>query len=388
QLVKVAAATIVIIHPSKLHQLAGFRLVQVQVIMASKSLTSGYGLLLGTLALLATLEMAKSEHYETLAVPTSGSGNSAFTEPVKRYRKRSISEPEDSTSIPPYEERECGHRNINGIIPDSAHHEHDEAEYGEFPWTAAIYRRTDKLQLEYLCVGTLIEVAAVLTTASCIQKHRANKHRVEVHLGEWDMSHEDEPIAPIERGVVAVHVHPQYAATTKANDIAIIILIDTVELTHTVGVACLPDASVNFNSFVAVGWGAVPKYTDATELSQTVLKKENLPAIDRKTCQQKLRSMISPRYTLHNSSICAECSSPDSSSYRSDAGSPYMASIPGTEERYYVVGLSSWGFTCSRSDMPTVLTAVSHHRQWIDHVVHKADLSPLVYTYYVQEEDE
>ncbi|XP_050093400.1 phenoloxidase-activating factor 2-like [Anopheles aquasalis] len=337
--------------------------------MANNWLTSGYGLFFGTLMLLATLEMAKSEHY-------------------KAYKKRSLSESEVTTLIPPYDERECGHRNVNGIIPDNAHNEHGEAEFGEFPWTAAIYRRTDQLRLDYLCVGTLIEVGAVLTTASCIQKHRAYKHNIEVRLGEWDMSREDEPIPPIERGVTAVHVHPQYGSTTKVNDIAIIILCDTVELSHTIGVACLPDASVNSNNFVAVGWGEVPKNADQTELSQTVLKKDNMPFIDGKTCQQKIRSVISPRYILHDSLICTECSSPESSSYRSDAGSPYMAGIPGTEERYYVVGLSSWGYTCGRSDMPTVLTNVSYHRQWIDDVVRKADLSPLVYTYYRQEEDE
>ncbi|XP_049539050.1 phenoloxidase-activating factor 2-like [Anopheles darlingi] len=353
--------------------------------MANRWLNSRYGLFYGTLVLLATLEMAKSEHYKVDNVPTSG--NSTFTEHVKRYReRRSLTEPSETTSIPPYDERECGHRNINGIIPDNVRNEHGEAEFGEFPWMAAIYRRTTDLKLEYLCGGTLIEVGAVLTTASCIQRHRGQKHLLEVRLGEWDMSHEDEPIPSIDVGVQAIHIHREYA-TNKVNDIAIIILSDTIELTHTVGVACLPDASVDSYDFVAAGWGEVPKHIDPTELSQTVLKKDNLPVIDHKTCEQKLRSLQSPRYSLHNGRICAACSLPESSSFRNDAGSPYMVSIPGTEERYYVVGLSSSGYACSRSDMPTVLTKVSYHRTWIDDVVRQAGFSPLVYTYHLQEEE-
>uniref|UniRef100_A0A2M4BST9 Putative clip-domain serine protease subfamily protein a n=1 Tax=Anopheles marajoara TaxID=58244 RepID=A0A2M4BST9_9DIPT len=345
--------------------------------MANRWLTSGCGLFLGILVLQATLEMANSEHDE-VGTKRSLSESSEVTTTT-----------ESSDVIPPYDGRECGHRNIYGIIPDNVRNDHYETEFGEFPWTAAIYRRNDKLQLEYLCAGTLIEVGAVLTTASCIQKHRAFKQMIEVRLGEWDMSREDEPIPPIERGVEAVHVHPKYSSTSKVNDIAILILRDTVELSHTVGVACLPDApTMIYNDFIAVGWGEVPKYTDPTELSQTVLKRETLQPIDNKTCQQKIRSVISPRYTLHDSLICAQCISPESTSYRNDAGSPYMAHIPGTNERYYVVGLSSWGYTCSRSDMPTVLTKVSYHRQWIDDVVRQADLSPLVYTYYLQEEEE
>ncbi|ETN60483.1 CLIP-domain serine protease subfamily A [Anopheles darlingi] len=290
--------------------------------------------------------------------------------------------------VPPYQQQQCGQRNPNGVIFKIENNVFSESEYGEFPWVVAIFRLTGEPKPQFLCSGTLIDVAAVLTTASCFQRYRGAGNKFMVRMGEWDLSNDREPIPTVEREVETLHIHPRYSVRDKVNDIAVIILSDSVQLTHTIGLACLPDASLRFNDIVGVGWGDAPSFLQPQKLPQTILKKSQLTVIGAQQCQRTMRKLITPRYTLSDSFICAEGHAPEMLPCKGDSGSPYMVSIPTEQERYFVVGLSSWGFDCNVQDAPTVLTNVGYHREWIDQIISTEGLSPFSYTYHQQEEDD
>lgn len=292
--------------------------------------------------------------------------------------------------VPPYHNQPCGQRNPRGVIFQLENNVFSESEYGEFPWVVAIFRVTNESKPQFLCSGTLIDVAAVLTTASCFHKYRGTgSARYMVRLGEWDLSNDREPIPAVERTVETLYLHPRYSALSKVNDIAIVTLTDSVQLTHTIGLACLPSAPLPLNDIVGVGWGNAPSFVQPLKLPQTILKKSHLLVRDGPHCQRTLRKLITPRYTLADSFICAEGAAPDEEMLpcKGDSGSPYMVSIPQEQERYYVVGLSSWGFDCNVQDAPTVLTNVGYHREWIDRIISTEGLSPFSYTYHQQDDD-
>lgn len=78
-----------------------------------------------------------------------------------------------------------------------------------------------------------------------------------IRAGEWDMQSERESFPHQDLRVRAVVVHERFNAESLANDYAILILTQPVELSETVNVICLPpqDMQINNSSCIASGWG-------------------------------------------------------------------------------------------------------------------------------------
>uniref|UniRef100_A0A182S731 Peptidase S1 domain-containing protein n=1 Tax=Anopheles maculatus TaxID=74869 RepID=A0A182S731_9DIPT len=322
----------------------------------------------------------KSETFPT----TIASITNPIDEDVNETTSENTDEPKrPAINIPPYEVEGCGHRNPNGVIFRIENNQFSESEYGEYPWTVAIFARTKNNSLKYLCGGALIDRAAILTTATCLHAYRFDITPLVVRMGEWDMSTVHEPIPHIDSGMEKIYIHPQYGMTSKINDIAIIVLRDTIELNHTIGVVCLPPANSDLpgKEVVGVGWGEVPHFIEPRKLPQTILKKAHLRHLPHELCQQTLRKLMGRRYHLHHSFLCAEALDTEMLPCRGDTGSPYIMETSYGSERYYLVGLSSWGYDCNKQNAPTVLTNVAYHREWIDKVIKGDDLNVWSYTY-------
>ncbi|XP_049290997.1 phenoloxidase-activating factor 2-like [Anopheles funestus] len=288
-----------------------------------------------------------------------------------------------TVNIPLYDLEGCGHRNPNGVIFTIENNQFSESEYGEYPWAVAIFARIQDNSLKYLCGGALIDRAAILTTATCLHPHRLDVSSLVVRLGEWDMSTIREPIPHIDSAVEKIYLHPQYGMTSKISDIAIIILRDTIELNHTIGVVCLPPSGSypGGTEVIGVGWGDVPNFVEPKKLPQTILKKAHLRHLPHDLCQETLRKLMGRRYHLDLSFLCVETLAPEMLPCRGDSGSPYMTEIAHGMDRYYLVGLSSWGYDCNKRNAPTVLTNVAYHRKWIDETIKSEDLNTWSYTY-------
>uniref|UniRef100_A0A182QIR7 Peptidase S1 domain-containing protein n=1 Tax=Anopheles farauti TaxID=69004 RepID=A0A182QIR7_9DIPT len=283
--------------------------------------------------------------------------------------------------IPPYEELGgCGHRNPSGVIFTIENNQLSEAEYGEYPWSVAIFTR-DEAGLKYRCGGALIDRAAVLTTASCLYRYRFQVSSLVVRLGEWDMSTDSEPLPHVDAEVEKVHLHPHFRESSKINDIALVVLSETIELNHTIGVVCLPPASFDFHQqdVIGVGWGEVPRFVE--KRPQTILKKSHLRRIAHDTCQTTLRQMMGRQYRLDGGFLCADAQGTEMLPCTGDTGSPYVAEIVPGQERYYLVGLASWGYDCNRQTFPTVMTNVAKYRAWIDDMIRREELDERSYLY-------
>ncbi|CAM4928714.1 unnamed protein product [Rotaria socialis] len=152
-------------------------------------------------------------------------------------------------------------------------------------------------------------------------------------------------------------LHPEYDIKTKVNDIALIALNRSVDLTDkTIGFICLPMATLRYPALfpsdqadaVAIGWGRVKE--SALGCASKVLLQVELP-------------ILSPYIRLLN---CAD------QKYFSSSGGPLMLTY---NQTWPIVGTSSYGEGCARAHKPGVYTRVSAYRDWINYTVNKNELN-------------
>lgn len=257
------------------------------------------------------------------------------------------------------------------------------AEFGEFPAQVAILKRIGSGESLFVCSAVLISNLWIATAAHCVRRHAS--HELKVRLGEWDVQRDDEFYPFVERNIAEIIIHPEFQQTSLANDIALL-KMDLSLMANTgnqdlngqlapqdnqfphIAPACLPRPNENFDNqrcWVA-GWGK-----DAfgqRGAFQSVLKKVDLPVLNRHTCEHALRSTkLGPHFRLHQSAICAG-GEPGKDACEGDGGSGLYC-VDGTSGIIKVVGLVSWGLSCGQAGVPGVYTNTKHLSPWIESVV-------------------
>ncbi|XP_050079554.1 serine proteinase stubble-like [Anopheles maculipalpis] len=263
----------------------------------------------------------------------------------------------------------CGQRNPSGVVEHIINEEF-RAEYGEFPWMVALLELPEK---RYCCNGALIDRKVILTTAHCVTRCGGKVAQMVVRVGEWNMSSTEEMAIPREEfGVKSVHIHPSYFPSSLINNIAVLVLKDSIHYQPTVQPVCLPSIEQQLRgseNMIATGWGAM---VGANASFSQILKRLDLQRVETTICQKELKTVQSPyRFELHRSFVCVGANHPDQERpCDGDAGSPVVVEIPNTVDRYYLHGLVSWGYNCNQKRVKhTVLTHVAHFRNWIDDIV-------------------
>ena len=136
-----------------------------------------------------------------------------------------------------------------------------ESEENEYPWMAAI---SDPQESQF-CGGTLIASQWVLTAAHCMFKDAEGTQPqtaedIRVVLGEHDLLDSFESKIPTKVVRVAQIInHPSYAPTTSDNDIALLKLSESADLS-TYTPACLPNTQDNYEGQTAWVYGGYSSY--------------------------------------------------------------------------------------------------------------------------------
>ncbi|XP_063609112.1 phenoloxidase-activating factor 2-like isoform X1 [Penaeus indicus] len=266
----------------------------------------------------------------------------------------------------------CGQRNELGVGANFQGFNDSQAQFGEFPWMAAVLTRgvsgTGGIPV-YVCGASLIHPQVVLTTAHNVQDKQTNN--IVVRLGEWDFKNPSEPILHQEIGVSQILLHPDYDALNINYDVALLILERAAEIGPTVQTVCLPPPRQTFDGMICVssGWGKNAfegKY-------QQILKAIDLPVVNHGMCENALRS--SPRlglgFSLHRSFMCAG-GEPGEDVCTGDGGSPLVCPVPGNPSTYVQVGVVSWGLECGQAGIPGVYASVSEALPWISREIQEA----------------
>lgn len=258
----------------------------------------------------------------------------------------------------------CGLRNEQGLgfqITNSV----DEAQYAEFPWMAALLQSNSEGDFDYVCGGSLIDPHVILTAAHCV--HGKTASELKVRLGEWDPQTEKEILPHYDHEVSQVIIHSDFGETNLFNDVALLVLKKPAHISLQVNTVCLPPQNNKFNDnhdCIASGWGTDKYGHDG--IYRANLKKLEMPIVQLKDCQDKLRATaLGPRFRIHTSFICAG-GEEEIDTCTGDGGSPLVCPIEGKEGQFYQGGIVAWGMKCGEKGVPGVYANVGKFRSWID----------------------
>ncbi|KAK9509042.1 hypothetical protein O3M35_006452 [Rhynocoris fuscipes] len=246
----------------------------------------------------------------------------------------------------------------------------EETFYGEAPWMVRLIPSINgQINDSYvMCGGVLITPTVVLTGAHCVYNLTAES--IIVRIGDWNINEAIEPIAPQDRQVSRVIIHPNFNSKNLANDVAILGLEQPAVMSAVVDTICTPDAQnpVNGSACIATGWGK----TDLSKrgIFPDTLRKVNLPLMDRTECVERLRKTRLGKYFILLPGFLCAGGVPDSDTCRGDGGGPLYCPLQSDPNRYAVVGLVAWGIECGKGN-PAVFADVREYMPWIKEQIFK-----------------
>nr|BAM36362.1 coagulin factor II [Oplegnathus fasciatus] len=252
----------------------------------------------------------------------------------------------------------------------------DDADVASAPWQVMLYKRNPQ---ELLCGASLISDQWILTAAHCILYPPWNKNfttnDILVRLGKHNR-------AKFERNterIVAISeiiVHPKYNWKENLNrDIALLKLRRPITFSNEIHPVCLPNKKVarmlmteGFKGRVT-GWGNLKEtWNPSARQLPTVLQQIHLPIVDQDIC----RTSTSVKIT--DNMFCAGYKPEESQrgdACEGDSGGPFVMKYPG-ENRWYQMGIVSWGEGCDRDGKYGFYTHVFRMNRWMRKVIDRA----------------
>ncbi|CAL8124258.1 unnamed protein product [Orchesella dallaii] len=236
-----------------------------------------------------------------------------------------------------------------------------EAKYGQFPWQVSV-RRTSFFGFSstHRCGGALINEQWVATAGHCVDDLMTSQ--IKIRLGEFDFSNTKESHAHQEKGIKKKIVHPSYNFFTYENDLALLKLETPVNLTATPHIVpiCLPgsdDLLIGENATVT-GWG---RLSEGGQLPNT-LQYVQVPIISNDKCRDMFLKSGRMEH-IPEIFLCAGYDNGGRDSCQGDSGGPLQ--VVGSDKRYFLAGIISWGIGCAEPNMPGVCTRISKFTSWI-----------------------
>ncbi|XP_022102121.1 suppressor of tumorigenicity 14 protein homolog [Acanthaster planci] len=240
----------------------------------------------------------------------------------------------------------------------------EDAVRGAWPWQAQLFYYGS-----FICGGTLVGNRYVISAAHCFTGDGydySNGADWTVQLGKlYASSNIDSSNGEYESGVSQVIIHEGYNEVTSDNDIAVMVLSNPLPATNNfVNFACLDLNSTRAfdatsNCFTS-GFGAL---SSGGSLA-TILQEANVPLIPRATCN----GPNNYDGEVTNNMLCAGFVGGGIDSCQGDSGGPLVCAAKDTGadvERWYLVGVTSWGYGCAQANYPGVYTDVSQYIDWL-----------------------
>ncbi|XP_045911558.1 transmembrane protease serine 11D [Micropterus dolomieu] len=230
-----------------------------------------------------------------------------------------------------------------------------EAPEGAWPWQVSI-----QIQSMHHCGGTIINSLWVLTATHCFHKYLKivrSHFRVVAGLHVLSAPGDEAQI----RSVREAKMHKDYNEVTSDNDVTLVLLSSPFIFTDYVRPICTPhnvthEFTLNFSHCFITGWGS----THYKGRPMNRLQEAEVELIGRRTCN--LFTWYDGLIT--DNMICAGLESGAADTCQGDSGGPLQC-YSEDEERFYVVGVTSFGDKCGLPHRPGVYARTSRFAGWL-----------------------
>jgi len=221
---------------------------------------------------------------------------------------------------------------------------------GMMPWQVAILFHEPELYNQG-CGGTLVSDRFVVTAAHCTDG--ASPSDLFVRVGDTILATEFEATA-FTYEVEEIIEHPDYYVPATSHDIAILKLVENVDLYSFPNIkpACLPSFSFSGEA-VTSGWGTL--YSNGPSVSH--LRDVDVNVFPNGECGAMNDAM-------DDSMICAGYFAGGKDACQGDSGGPLVAHNP-FNESYTLTGVVSWGYGCAEPDLLGIYANVSYFSYWL-----------------------
>lgn len=240
-------------------------------------------------------------------------------------------------------------RIVNGI----------EAYRNEFPWIVA-FRMKKKSPSQVprtpFCAGSLISDRFVLTAAHCLAKMKNQQQWSKVELVLGLLLVRSTPPEMQVRDIAKAVMTMQYKKEQKDYDVAIIEMDRPAKITDTIYPICLP-YDIAFPEeepwVMAAGWGKTSYFT---KQSEKLMKSRWMELMPFNECKQKTKFKYR-NYPMNDRMVCGVSDRTDACI--GDSGGPLMH-YSSKYFRWFLVGITSFGFGCNQPNDPGVYTNLFH----------------------------
>ncbi|KAL7987190.1 hypothetical protein Chor_006109, partial [Crotalus horridus] len=222
------------------------------------------------------------------------------------------------------------------------------------PWQVSI-RTKDKV----ICRGAILSSWWILSAAHCFMEDLNVLLPLSLFPSSLDL-----PIMVILHGeplekkkLDMVIVHEDFNSTSLRNNIALILLDSPISFSEKTTPICLPllqDLSIWQDCWVAT-WKTI--MADEDEKLTNMLMKVEVTLINRDICSKEIQGLI-------GNVFCAVSKESVEENCEVESGSPLFCDS-GSNMKWFVVGIASWGGNCDPEASPTVYTAVFSYLDWI-----------------------
>ncbi|XP_043362354.1 transmembrane protease serine 12 isoform X4 [Dermochelys coriacea] len=165
----------------------------------------------------------------------------------------------------------------------------------------------------------------------------------------------------VKSSVREIFVHSEFRIQTFENDIALFKLYKSVNYNDYIQPICLPFVHIHLNinnqteCFIS-GWGSIAEKGEGSP----ILQEAQVDIIPSDICNgfEWYAGMI------NNNMFCAGLESGGIDSCQGDSGGPLVCYHLDTS-KYYLIGITSFGFGCGRPKLPGIYVRVSRYKKWI-----------------------